>query len=608
MERMLPLPPGDPTEKEVRAALSKLVVHGVDAVWLPEAQALLRLPAVRRKVVELGEEHAADALKAVLKAAVEQLGESQYRPLLTIVLGLDAAYERLPAGEKRAVAGREFRGGTSKVSAGTIRQHHEPRALDQLASLLVSPLAALQLSGEASGSHTSEITWHPELHRQWGREQLILWRFSFLTYRREEVLDALSRLMKESGIHSWSVHEIYGLFDVIVMTWVSAEGMREMTRSLKTLPSLELFEMFNVEQILMDSTWSSELDVLDAIPEEVSPLSGEIRRLSEEGDDLDLSHYEARGLIRRRVVPTIGIGFFVVVSFQGHTLVIPQARQAFETRIAEVVRTARSFSGLAVYAGSGFGTFVIKGTLSSSDLSDLNSYLIEPLLSVAPFQGMRVTTFIASSPAPVFSVERMPGSKEASERRSAEDLLQQEEGLHFEVKDSAFVNLSRWLAEDDPPPPRRSPRATDSLMAAITAFLNAEGGVLLIGAVEEERFVKKRDHPFISSASRIGRYLVTGIDNELLHGIDEFQRRLLDLCRAMIQPEATPFVKLRFDRVGDRTICIVHVRAPEGEISRPWFYCGGRDDELRFVVREGPQSTILTGPAADRYKIAHAAG
>src|SRR5215218_6284702 len=128
-----------PSEKEVREALAKLIVLGPDAVWSPEVQPLLQLPAVQEKADELGADRPAQALKSVLQAAVDDLGESQYRVLLTIVLGLEPQYEFLSAGEKRAVAGERFRGGARKVGAGTIRQHHEPRALDELATRLMAP-------------------------------------------------------------------------------------------------------------------------------------------------------------------------------------------------------------------------------------------------------------------------------------------------------------------------------------------------------------------------------------------------------------------------------------------------------------------------------------
>jgi hypothetical protein len=62
----------------------------------------------------------------------------QHRDLLRFVLGLDPTTRDLSAMERRRIAGERFRGGTKPVSAGTIRTYHEPRALDELAAILIS--------------------------------------------------------------------------------------------------------------------------------------------------------------------------------------------------------------------------------------------------------------------------------------------------------------------------------------------------------------------------------------------------------------------------------------------------------------------------------------
>jgi hypothetical protein len=59
-----------------------------------------------------------------------------YAELLTVVLGLDEQYLGRPGA--RAIAGVGFRGGHTPVGAGTIRQHHEPKALDELSESLLA--------------------------------------------------------------------------------------------------------------------------------------------------------------------------------------------------------------------------------------------------------------------------------------------------------------------------------------------------------------------------------------------------------------------------------------------------------------------------------------
>ena len=78
---------------------------------------------------------ASAALATVLATACRALPEHQ-RGLLEIVLALDPAQQGLSAVERRRRAAACFRGGSRPVTPGTIRQHHEPRALDELAVVL----------------------------------------------------------------------------------------------------------------------------------------------------------------------------------------------------------------------------------------------------------------------------------------------------------------------------------------------------------------------------------------------------------------------------------------------------------------------------------------
>ncbi len=65
------------------------------------------------------------------------MASPEYRDLLKVVLGLDPKVEDLSARQRREIAGRQFRGGTRPVAWGTIRQYHEPRALNHLAATLL---------------------------------------------------------------------------------------------------------------------------------------------------------------------------------------------------------------------------------------------------------------------------------------------------------------------------------------------------------------------------------------------------------------------------------------------------------------------------------------
>lgn len=590
---------GMPTEKEVRQALAKLVVHGVDAVWSPDAQPLLRLPSVRARVVALGESRAAQALREVLQEAVADLGQSQYRLLLTVVLGLSPEYEDLSAGDKRAIAGRKFRGGRKPVSAGTIRQHHEPRALDQLASLLIA--RGGERDRQSDSGKTAKVLWHPEVHRRWAEERLVFWRMAFFPYRRHEALEGLARSMQASDVRSWSVHELFGIYDVLVRAWIPAASSEVQIRDnfVSELPSVELLDTFMVDRVLTDALWNTETET----PRQLSagvlghmPPAAEIDRVNAGGPGLE--QYEDDGLIARSR-RAAGIRFFVSLA-QMPTSYNAQARSRLDSWVTEVVRGTESLSDVSIYAGAGFATLLIGGLVPPQDFHALGEELLERLEPLDHLGSQRVETMISTTTDPVVEVEEMRGGKPPGDR-DIEHLLRQEEGPRFEVKAAAFTELRRLGSGVDPEELPRSKGAVDSLMKAIVAFLNTEGGDLLVGAVEEkavERLSRLRASRLVSSAPHRGRYLVTGIDHELDGDTDRYLRRLLDHCRAAIEPDPSVFLEIGIERVEDRTICLIQVAGAP----REWFYFRTKESSLQFLVRRGPAVMELMGPDADRYK------
>jgi hypothetical protein len=124
----------------IRAALGKLCTKGVEPYWVTDhARALLDLRVVRDGLDESATDaELVEALVEYLRSSVERVDWAQHRILLTIVMALDPQYLGWKASERRTEAGRLFRGGRDPVSEGTIRQHHEPNAVDKLAGIVVA--------------------------------------------------------------------------------------------------------------------------------------------------------------------------------------------------------------------------------------------------------------------------------------------------------------------------------------------------------------------------------------------------------------------------------------------------------------------------------------
>ncbi len=109
-----------------------------------------------------------------------------------------------------------------------------------------------------------------------------------------------------------------------------------------------------------------------------------------------------------------------------------------------------------------------------------------------------------------------------------------------------------------------------SVLKTIAAFLNTEGGTLVIGVEDDGSICGLRD------------------DLKLVHGSrDVFQQTLANLTVQTIGPEFSAFIKLRFEDVDGEAVCVVDVDKAHG----PAFVQGQQSKE--FYVRLGNTTRAL---------------
>lgn len=141
------MPPDQhPARSAIRTALGRLVTEGLETYWIAEVgKDLLALEIVQSRVpsdIDHTDEDAEDraaaaALVEVLTEAVKRVGTRKYRRLLRYVLPLYEEYVGKTIKERRTAAGQDYKDGKKPIKPGTIRTHHEPKALDVLAKVLV---------------------------------------------------------------------------------------------------------------------------------------------------------------------------------------------------------------------------------------------------------------------------------------------------------------------------------------------------------------------------------------------------------------------------------------------------------------------------------------
>jgi len=156
--------------------------------------------------------------------------------------------------------------------------------------------------------------------------------------------------------------------------------------------------------------------------------------------------------------------------------------------------------------------------------------------------------------------------------RRAEDLLELQESKTLEFKSSLRWNLKEDRKDDK--------HVTHAALETIAAFLNTEGGDLLIGVDDDGT--------------------VLGIDHDRLETDDEFMRHLAQVVRDGLGDRASTCVDPKTQIVDGKTICLVSCqRSPEPVFLR-WkgLEKSGRGD---LYVRSGPGSVRLGEEDVEAY-------
>lgn len=131
------------------------------------------------------------------------------------------------------------------------------------------------------------------------------------------------------------------------------------------------------------------------------------------------------------------------------------------------------------------------------------------------------------------------------------------------------------------------PKLEKTILATICAFLNSEGGTLVIGVENETNKVLglKNDYMTFSEENKRNK--------------DGFELHLRNIISKKIVPDIPGHIKVRFESYEDEEVCIVQIR----KASEPTYLkekVGDRDID-EFWVRDGNRKRQLDGVATAKY-------
>lgn len=237
--------------------------------------------------------------------------------------------------------------------------------------------------------------WHHRAHEEIG-ESLYFWRLSFSPiYLRDSARAGLRAALARCRVKSVTVYEMLGVYDVLIRVWLpkgcQPDHFQEALLDELKPHGLEMSEPFAVEYPVRH--WA-----FDRGGEPDDPTKGDIKRLLRNPDKVraferrELSADDDAELQSKFLAVTPGfrdkqrpgIKFALVVSGTSREpgaepsaqTLTPTDRDELEEQLTRVLDEATTIEDRSLYAGEGFGHFVILGRVSYDNFHDIHKKLV----------------------------------------------------------------------------------------------------------------------------------------------------------------------------------------------------------------------------------------
>jgi hypothetical protein len=416
-------------------------------------------------------------------------------------------------------------------------------------------------------------------------------------------------LFAEEQIGSYTVYETFGDWDLLVRLWLpatlGAEDFKNLLAARLGRFNLSHDDSFEVDSILRHWVWG---DGEPACPSDermrhLPPPDDQIAEinLGQPGRKL-VTRLASEDLVRE-VRRSDGIKFAMIVTAPVNELSLDQRPRAQST-LKDIVDRASHIEERSLYHGHGFGAFLILGRVAYRDFDAIRDELADPIAKEigTGWIGARTYTMIVASWEFLAFRDELPLARKLSEEEiGIEEALSRPEYERVEVKGSAFIDYKLFFSKKGQR--TNNQRLTHSLLKAVAGLLNTEGGTVVIGALELDRFpgIEKA----LNGTPRRGEYACVGVEIDWgQSGWDKYQRKLSDLIKAHISPLATTWIMIDFEEIEERHLARIAVKKPDDQ----WYYLHGLTDDGKFTddqqfwVRHGGSTIHLQGPEADEYK------
>ncbi len=483
----------------------------------------------------------------------------------------------------------------------------------------------------------SRIQWHFDAHRLWGGRTLHYW---FIRFRRRYDpsvrVDQLLSLLDEVGCQAYALYEVIGDSDIVARTWMPPLEVARFQEALDERFEPRKCRNYSVREVIRQWVWQDEAGQptrasLNGIASslDIRTIRDMVRLVNDasvhgrgvdvqlESDPLSLF---ARSALFREVPRTAGIRFIMRLTLnpdlddEDQRRVHGQVGEELDRLADWNSQRPKTLEEASAYRCVD-GSLILLGRLPFADFHNLRDGVITPISRLpgiehtstnvatsADFHEFREVLLLEGEGAPGGAVSRGVGAVTATPP-SVHQLLERDEDEAFEIKGSAFAPLKPWLsrpaeAAGDEGLAESRGFFAKSVAKTVVAFLNTKGGILLIGALQEDvyRVSSDLEQLRLKEFPKEGRLRLAGLQDPIFHksGWDGWSSRLNQQLRDYIDGEWAGRVSVYPEYIREQLLALILVEGPEPDDE---FYLSkdGATGNSTFFIRRGASSEALYG-------------
>jgi hypothetical protein len=466
-------------------------------------------------------------------------------------------------------------------------------------------------------AHPGRLLWHHLAHTEWDDSQLQLWFISFRhSYDPDQVLNALHESALERGVTAYTSYELLGPYDIMLRLYVpkgSEEELREATEQMLQRYDLQRVEPFTAVEVARHWAWAEEEgNGPPRVPgktimrkrrpgREIAAIN-RLGRLAELPRTVELEPASAElldGYISDRLVTFAtrdqGIRFVTIVT----------ASDALDKKSLESLsrNLCRALDGAGPLIGEGSlyrgrsdfrMVFVVMYRSSFSDFHRVRREFLQEIRETVGAAGAStMTSVIVSHDVKCFS-DALTEDEPSDSAREVLELLRSDETRDFEVKGSALARLDPWLNKGEK-------LADDhgffrgTILKTIGGFLNARGGILVVGALETKD-LRPKGRERLLGPPELGPHTCVGLLDPVAQeqGWEGYLRQVSSLIASGIQPSPAGLVEVDREHYEGRELMVIRVEEPADEEE---YFVRESEKNSTFYARRENHTDTLSGPA-----------